>query len=221
MEPIKKLTGIATALSLSALIAIPTFAGTWKQLEGGKYWQWQYVEDDGSYPTNNWKLINEKWYHFDNDGYLDVGFQNFDNNYYVLMRSGALETNRDYGFASSDSNGVWTVKPLDYETLNNNNIETSMYEDYCKQYGIDIDKVFSELWQSEYTYSCSTEKFPQDIEGNIIVGIAAKCMSEAINARSTLLAIDTSPYTWSWKVENGIFSITYKSSLNFGGIYNY
>lgn len=206
MEPIKTLSGIATALSLSTLIAMPTFAGTWQQLEGGKSWQWKYVENDGSYSANNWQLINEKWYHFDADGYLDVGLRKIDDNYYLLMKSGALETNRDYGFASSDANGVWTVKPLNYEDPQ----ETNKYAEYCRQYGIDIDAVFSGVASSnEYTYNCSIENFPKDSEGNIVENIVARCISEAIQGDAWYWGIYCAPYNYTWNINNNIFSITF------------
>lgn len=38
--------------------------GAWKQ-SGSR---WRFVYGNGAYPTNSWRLINEKWYYFDSDG---------------------------------------------------------------------------------------------------------------------------------------------------------
>lgn len=67
----KKLNIGKVALTLSMVSAIsvssvfPALAD-WKQNTTG----WWYEEENGSYVTNNWRLINEKWYYFGIDGYL-------------------------------------------------------------------------------------------------------------------------------------------------------
>lgn len=38
----------------------------WQQEETGKWW---YRNNDGSYPTNSWKKINDNWFYFDERGY--------------------------------------------------------------------------------------------------------------------------------------------------------
>ena len=42
--------------------------GVWK-LEGNHLW---YEHEDGTYTRNNWEMIDEKWYLFDEDGYVII-----------------------------------------------------------------------------------------------------------------------------------------------------
>lgn len=213
----KKISMGIAGLALSIAITIPAFAGTWQKLDGGESWQWKYVEEDGSYTTNNWQLINNIWYHFDSDGYLDVGMREIDGQTYILMESGALETNRDYGYASSDANGVWTVKPYDFEA------DINVAADCCRQYGIDIDTILSELGSKNvYTYSCSTEKFPTDSEGGPLNQVAGDAILSAINFHVLSMGAYCTAYNYSWAVENGTFTITFtnlEDSIN--NIINY
>lgn len=67
----KKLNMGKVALTLSLVSALSvSFAfsslADWKQNDLG----WWYEEENGSYIKNDWKLINEKWYYFGEDGYL-------------------------------------------------------------------------------------------------------------------------------------------------------
>lgn len=208
----KQATALALALGLSLSSSMMSFAGTWQKLEGGKYWQWKYVEDDGSYTTNNWQQIDGKWYHFNADGYLDVGMKEFDGKVYNLMPSGALETNKDYGFASSDENGVWTLKtfsPLEQEE--------NTYAEYCKKFGIDIDGVLWQLGkQSEYTFSCPLDNFPKDSEGEYIYAGVVDCIIAAMEFDCLYYAHPTNPCSihWEYNRANNIFTMTFKNTAS-------
>ncbi|SET46445.1 hypothetical protein SAMN04487771_101943 [[Clostridium] aminophilum] len=61
---------MAAVLSMAA--ALSAYAGEWV-FDGPEYWQKWYKEDDGSRTISDWKQIDGKWYHFDYNGYLDVG----------------------------------------------------------------------------------------------------------------------------------------------------
>lgn len=64
---------LATMVACLSLVSMFTsLAGEWKQLEGGEYWQRQYINDDGTFKINAWQQIEGNWYHFDENGYLDV-----------------------------------------------------------------------------------------------------------------------------------------------------
>ena len=39
---------------------------------------WWYRREDGSYPANEWLLINHHWYLFNPDGYLCTGWHRWD-----------------------------------------------------------------------------------------------------------------------------------------------
>ncbi|MBQ3664691.1 MAG: hypothetical protein II919_01120, partial [Lachnospiraceae bacterium] len=80
-------------------------SGTWKQDSKG----WWYVNEDGSYPKNQWKKIGEKWYHFDENGYMQTGWYKEGDYYYYLKADGSMacdewvENDRYY----IDANGHW------------------------------------------------------------------------------------------------------------------
>ena len=48
----------------------------WNKNQNGYWWQ----EEDGSYPANEWKLINHHWYLFDENGYMVTGWHRWDGN---------------------------------------------------------------------------------------------------------------------------------------------
>lgn len=49
--------------------------------ENNKYW---FKHPDGSYTTNGWEKIDDRWYYFGNDGYMLTGWQHINGNYYYL-----------------------------------------------------------------------------------------------------------------------------------------
>lgn len=68
----KKILTIAAAAAMATMMSVPTFAQGWQQNATG----WWYQEDDGSYPTNTGKWIDDngdgayEFYYFDENGYL-------------------------------------------------------------------------------------------------------------------------------------------------------
>ena len=69
MNLFKKLMCSVSAVAVSTFLVIPVMAANeaqWKRNDKG----WWYEEADGSYPTNAWKLIKDKWYYFDGVGYM-------------------------------------------------------------------------------------------------------------------------------------------------------
>lgn len=59
-----RLWGVVLVICLVA--AFPSFAGEWKRDDNG----WWYVNDDGTYPVNQWQEIMGKQYYFDGSGYM-------------------------------------------------------------------------------------------------------------------------------------------------------
>lgn len=61
----------------------------WNMSAGG----WWYLDSDGTFPTNGWKQINNRWYFFDVNGFRQTGWILHENLYYYLGEDGALYQN--------------------------------------------------------------------------------------------------------------------------------
>lgn len=184
----KKKNGLFAVLTLMLTIAmsIPVFAGSWQKVKadsaltglGYAEEQWQYVEDDGSYKVNEWAFIDGNWYYFSTYGFPMTGLRSIGDNRYYFLSSGVLETNRDYGFATIDENGVYTLaetSPKTDETYNN------VYADYCRTFGVDIDYYIQEIGERKsFIYRCAMDKFPKDSSGKIFRLGVDNCISAAV-----------------------------------------
>lgn len=73
----KKTTKKMVVAGLAGLMifgaAFTSYAGEWIY-DGPAEWQWWYQNDDGGYTKNAWQQIDGEWYHFDENGYLDIGW---------------------------------------------------------------------------------------------------------------------------------------------------
>ncbi|WP_315079907.1 hypothetical protein [uncultured Clostridium sp.] len=86
MKKIKKLLS-ALLILFSIVILNPVQANAaWKQDSTG----WWYTEGN-SYPQNEWRYINYKWYFFEYSGYLDQNAWMYDG-YYLNMNGEWTET---------------------------------------------------------------------------------------------------------------------------------
>ena len=94
-------------------------AGTWKQGSDGRWWYEHNEADENGkkYTTNNWEKINDKWYYFDEEGWMKTGWlQDGDKWYYLDDTSGEMLTNTTKALTwdgktqnhTFDENGVWT-----------------------------------------------------------------------------------------------------------------
>lgn len=103
MNLIKKLLCSVSAVAVSALLALPVMAADaqWKRNDKG----WWYEEANGAYPTNQWRLINNKWYYFDNIGYM---LENrWVGNYYVGADGAMLVSTSTPDGYYVDATGKW------------------------------------------------------------------------------------------------------------------
>lgn len=98
------------ALTVSFTGAITAWAGTWKFI-GPENWKWEYHEENETHPASTWKMIDGYWYHFDSNGYLDVGCRRFeeDGPYYYMIDSDGEDVGRmatsgewEYGYIQAD-----------------------------------------------------------------------------------------------------------------------
>lgn len=98
------------ALTVSFTGTFSAWAGTWKFV-GPENWKWEYHEENGTHPASTWKMIDGYWYHFDSNGYLDVGCRRFeeDGPYYYMIDSDGEDVGRmatfgewEYGYIQAD-----------------------------------------------------------------------------------------------------------------------
>ena len=70
---------------------------------------WWYQNADGSYPSNQWQMINGSWYHFDWNGYMQTGWYREGSNVYYLKADGKMAANEwvENGKYYIDANGHW------------------------------------------------------------------------------------------------------------------
>ena len=94
-------------------------AGTWKQGSDGRWWYEHNEADENGkkYTTSNWEKINDKWYYFDEEGWMKTGWlQDGDKWYYLDDTSGEMLTNTTKALTwngktqnhTFNENGVWT-----------------------------------------------------------------------------------------------------------------
>ena len=62
---------------------------------------WWYKNSDNTYPKNEWKEIDSKWYVFNAEGYMITGWYYSNTHWYFLNRSGEMLT----GWI--ETNGKW------------------------------------------------------------------------------------------------------------------
>lgn len=100
-QNVKKIITIGL-ISISILAIAPISAsGEWKQDNAG----WWYSE--GNSWANGWKLIDEKWYYFDKNGYMKTGWIEDKNKWYYLYNSGEMAKNTAVKGYVLDYDGVW------------------------------------------------------------------------------------------------------------------
>lgn len=63
--------------------------GTWVQDSIG----WWFKKLDGSYPKNEWVMIKDIWYHFNEQGYMQTGWLDLNGVKYYLNPNGAMVSN--------------------------------------------------------------------------------------------------------------------------------
>lgn len=116
MKKHKLITAVCT-MALTFLVSVTSFAGSWV-FDGPGYWQWKYVNDDGTLAAPGWQMIDGKWYHLDENNYLDVGSHTIDGKKYFLSEKsetlGQMCQNVDYLTGRYGEDGAWT----DYESIN-------------------------------------------------------------------------------------------------------
>lgn len=190
----KKLLTFGLAASLSALVVIPAWAGQWKQLEGGESWQWWYENEDGTYPVNDWKLIDNKWYHFDSNGYLDIGWKYLDNNWYYMESSGAMMTNISLTGGHLGENGAWVSDRIPPDSYWVSTDDDDVYWPAKQsQYGLSSDS-FVANGDGTYTLTCS-------YDSNTV-------LPDLYNAIYSTATYRFNGFNYNWRAGSGVFTFT-------------
>ena len=104
MNLFKKLMCSVSAVAVSAFLVIPVMAANeaqWKRNDKG----WWYEEANGTYPTNAWKLIKDKWYYFDGVGYMVEN--HWIGNYYLGADGAMLVSTSTPDGYYVDATGKW------------------------------------------------------------------------------------------------------------------
>ena len=127
----KSLSALVVMVGVSVVVTVPAFAGQWI-FDGPEAWKWWYREDDGTYPKTQWKEIDGEIYSFNDNGYLELGWENSDltkngsrgeddwvfvvNNWFYFDDSGKLLKNQNYYGGYTDENGLLQIDDYDWQT---------------------------------------------------------------------------------------------------------
>lgn len=90
----------------------------WRQLEARDNYnddfggvRWYYFLDSGKVVKGTWKKINEKWYHFDEDGAMETGW--VDDNMYYCNEDGSARIGWNLLYPPADEAGYYKGDPFD------------------------------------------------------------------------------------------------------------
>lgn len=93
-KPSSSSAASTTATTTATTTDVPTInskepaAVGWHKDEQG----WRYIRSDRTFPRAKWEHINDKWYHFDREGYMQKGWLHIGDNWYYLYSGGAMAT---------------------------------------------------------------------------------------------------------------------------------
>ncbi|NMF03567.1 carbohydrate binding domain-containing protein [Clostridium beijerinckii] len=85
---LKKIIAVAVAASMIPVMLQSGVNAEWKQSTNNG--SWSYVDDSGL--ATNWKLIDGKWYNFDESGVMKTGWINDNGIWYFANASGEMQT---------------------------------------------------------------------------------------------------------------------------------
>ena len=109
------------------------FAGEWKRNNVG----WWYQESTGAYPTSRWSNIGEKWYYFDNVGYMV--HDKWIGDYYLGSDGAMLTSTVTPDGYRVDASGKWIYSSPE-ETIFGNFIQNGEYKQYIADWYADPAK---------------------------------------------------------------------------------
>lgn len=202
VKAIQKLALMVMALCLMA--PITSFAGEWKEDSKG----WQYVNDDGHYPTNTWQEIEGKHYYFGADGYM-LSNTTTPDGYQVGADGAWITTNHERELdewpeghheksASADENVDIELMIFKYTEQN-----LDKWDEWNSRTGLELDADFISLKGWQYTFGHKPYDFINanynDIDGEnikpetiVFLRMTSDCSTVETLAEFPLLE----PYDW-------------------------
>ena len=188
----KRLLAMGMAAGLSVLSVFPALAGEWVQLEGGEFWQRQYVEADGSFPVSTWQQIDGNWYYFDANGYTVTGWRFIDNNWRYFETSGVMLSNLVCNGGHLDNDGLWVTDKVPPTSSKNATAEdTAYWTAKLMEYGL-MDKNFEDNGNGTYTMTCVYDQYAT--RPDLFNAVFAKAAYVFPNG-----------FSYSWRMTDGIF----------------
>lgn len=126
---------IVLGLSMAGVLVLSNiaFAGEWKRNNVG----WWYQESTGAYPTSRWSNIGEKWYYFDNVGYMV--HDKWIGDYYLGSDGAMLTSTVTPDGYRVDASGKWIYSSPE-ETIFGNFIQNGEYKQYIADWYADPAK---------------------------------------------------------------------------------
>ena len=137
----KRFAVTISAVALSMLMAVPAFAGTWKQVDGkwryqkgaNKYVYNDWVQDKGNYyymgndgnMQTGWQQIGGQWYYLDSAGIMQTGWMKDNDKWYFLLPSGAMAVNTTIDSRWIGADGVWEPAEGEVEPSNTTDLTTA------------------------------------------------------------------------------------------------
>ena len=110
----KRIAMVAAAVILSVMMAVPSYAGSWKYVNNG----WKYQRSASKYAMQEWITVEGKKYYMDANGYVSTGWTQVDGQWYYMDDTGAMQT----GWLKDGMNWYF-LSPLDGVMVTNAVIE--------------------------------------------------------------------------------------------------
>ena len=134
MTELKLVKVIASSLVVASVLALNPIGASaeWKQDSHG-WWN-----TEGSSWSVGWRLIDEKWYYFDKNGYMKTGWIYEGSKWYYLYSSGAMANNTMIDGYNIGQDGAWIQSTQDSSSSSEDAEKTA--EEEIEDYGYQITK---------------------------------------------------------------------------------
>lgn len=186
-----------------------SYAGEWIY-DGPEDWQWRYKNDDGGYTKNGWQEIDSKWYHFDENGYLDVNQWIMEEEqiggeegvyiiekWYWLGETGEMATSGSWEGGHINSDGVLQIDNIYWDGY-----ELDYFDGATNYYSgtLEWKKQLAKAWESAIGGRDDAGVYTLDFQ--LPSNWAEQCPNPLISA----LIKEISWYSWTGEMLDGSYS---------------